>query len=746
MRNSIPFTEKPTLAGYTDRLSAAPGEPLALHVSASAPRVHLDVVRLLCGDRAPGGPGERLVPVEVDGAGDIPGGVQRVARGSFALTPAIAPGPDASFTVEVWVWPTAPGSGARQGIVARPGHFALLLDGDGALVLEVGGSTAARIAGGPRERRWTRVCARYDAADGDATLTLQSEAWPPVAEAAAGEAHGPAAVSKAVPVLLAASAVDSSFAHPAGVDTFDGKLEAPRLWHAVVADGDLEAVTPAGAWALGDVTLGGSVVPDVAGGAHGTVFNLPSRPATGHGWTGAEQHPDRDPAGYGGCHFHTDDLDDCRWAVSATLRLPADLPSGVYGARLRAADQEDIVPFFVRPPRGTASADIAILYPTVSYGAYANERMQDRPFVQEPGVLGRAILPDAGDLTLRAHPEYGASLYDSHADGSGVTFSSFRRPVLNMRPGHRNWQTHAPRALSADLYLADWLDRERLPADTLTDHDLHTEGADLVSRYRVLITGCHPEYYTAAMLDALEAWLDAGGRLMYLGGNGFYWVTSIDPEHPHVVEVRRGVCGIRTWESAAGEHHHTSTGELGGLWRNRGRSPNALVGVGFAAQGFDDAAPGYVQQPDAGDPRAAFALEGIARDEPIGDFGLSMGGAASDEIDRHDVRYGSPQAALVLASSRGGHSDFVLLVCEDIPVTHLKIDGTTCDDVRADIVLMPTANGGGVFSVGSIGWTAAMAVDRYANNAARMTMNVLRRFLDPAPLDLTPTSKEGAAS
>jgi N,N-dimethylformamidase len=387
---------------------------------------------------------------------------------------------------------------------------------------------------------------------------------------------------------------------------------------------------------------------------------------------------------------------------------------------------------------------VAILFPTVSYGAYANERMQDRPFVHEPGVMGRTIVPDRGDDLLRAHPELGNSLYDTHPDGSGVAFSSFRRPVLNMRPWHRNWQTQAPRAFSADLYVVDWLDRMGVDADALTDHDLHREGADLLAPYRVLITGCHPEYWTAAMHDALRAWLGAGGRLMYLGGNGFYWVTSIDPARRHVVEIRRGVCGIRCWESAAGEMHHASTGELGGLWRNRGRSPNALVGVGFAAQGFDDAAPGYRQLPGARDPRAAFVMEGIEPDAAIGDFGHSMGGAASDEIDRHDPRYGSPPEAIVLATSQGGHSDYVLLVCEDVPVTHLRLGGTTCDDVRADITLMPTAEGGAVFSVGSIGWTAAMACNDYDNNVARMSANVLRRFRDPAPLDLAHVPMEEA--
>jgi N,N-dimethylformamidase len=202
-----------------------------------------------------------------------------------------------------------------------------------------------------------------------------------------------------------------------------------------------------------------------------------------------------------------------------------------------------------------------------------------------------------------------------------------------------------------------------------------------------------------------------------------------------VIEVQRGTCGIRCWESAAGETHHVTTGEPGGLWRNRGRSPNTLVGVGFAAQGFDDHAPGYRRLPGSHDPRVAFAFDGI-NEEVIGDFGLAMGGAAGDEIDRHDPRYGSPPEALVLASSQGAHSDYVMLVCEDMPVTHPNLGGSTCPDVRADITLMPTANGGAVFSTSSIAWTASLSWHGYENNVARLTANVLRRFLDPRAIVL----------
>ncbi len=36
-----------------------------------------------------------------------------------------------------------------------------------------------------------------------------------------------------------------------------------------------------------------------------------------------------------------------------------------------------------------------------------------------------------------------------------------------------------------------------------------------------IMTGAHPEYTSAAMMHALAGYIRDGGRLMYLGGNGF---------------------------------------------------------------------------------------------------------------------------------------------------------------------------------------------------------------------------------
>jgi N,N-dimethylformamidase len=214
---------------------------------------------------------------------------------------------------------------------------------------------------------------------------------------------------------------------------------------------------------------------------------------------------------------------------------------------------------------------------------------------------------------------------------------------------------------------------------------------------------------------------------MYLGGNGFYWVTGMRTDAPHLLEVRRGVSGIRAWTSHPGEVTLSLTGEQGGLWRYRGKTPNSLCGIGFASEGWGGA-PGYVRMPDSLDPRAAFIFDGIGSDEIIGDFGYIMGGAAGDEIDRFDRTLGSPDETLRLATTELRHSDYYQLVVEDCAFVLPGLGGTQEPRVRADITYLEDINGGAVFSTGSINWIGSLMWNCGANNVSTMTMNVLRSF------------------
>ena len=216
------------------------------------------------------------------------------------------------------------------------------------------------------------------------------------------------------------------------------------------------------------------------------------------------------------------------------------------------------------------------------------------------------------------------------------------------------------------------------------------------------------------------------------GGNGFYWVTSYHPDKPHLIEVRKGESGSRAWQARPGEYYHSTSGERGGLWRNRARSPQKLVGVGFSAQGFD-ASSYFRRMPDSFDPRVRFIFEGIGDDEPIGNFGLVGGGAAGHELDRYDLQLGTPPHALLLASSEG-HSDNYQHVVEEVYFMFAGLGGTQDSGVRADMVYFSTSNGGAVFSAGSISWCGSLSHNGYENNVSRLTGNVLTRFVQDDPI------------
>ena len=108
------------------------------------------------------------------------------------------------------------------------------------------------------------------------------------------------------------------------------------------------------------------------------------------------------------------------------------------------------------------------------------------------------------------------------------------------------------REFNADTHIVDWLEQQGIDYDVVTDDDVHAEGFRLLSQYKTIITGSHPEYFSAEMWDASKSYVNSGGRMMVLGGNGFYWRIAYHRVLPGVMEVRRCGPAIRTWETQPG--------------------------------------------------------------------------------------------------------------------------------------------------------------------------------------------------
>ena len=99
-----------SIAGYLDRLSAAPGETVEVKVgSYGAKTYRADLRRIVQGDVNPEGPGYRDEPVPLDLGGERPALAQPIRPGSRVVVrdPGRLLSGLGSFTIATAIWPTA---------------------------------------------------------------------------------------------------------------------------------------------------------------------------------------------------------------------------------------------------------------------------------------------------------------------------------------------------------------------------------------------------------------------------------------------------------------------------------------------------------------------------------------------------------------------------------------------------------------------------------------------------------------
>ncbi|WP_147437785.1 N,N-dimethylformamidase beta subunit family domain-containing protein [Streptomyces radicis] len=745
----------PRVMGYTDRISYRPGDTVALHVSTSAAHWRGELVRLSALEIPSAGVRRRTE--DVPGAEPVAarGIDQRTATGSYARFDGVPPLGKGGLLVALALMPTTPGDPAFGPQVALA-HAAdgtgwwvgLAPDGRACVgVCTTAGPVSLAVGEPLAAGRWVEVRATIPGRPGErltievtpaGTVASNRFVGPPGDTATAAAVIGARVVPARGPLLWGCRSLGAG-GRPEM--SFDGRLENPVIVADASATGSRRelAAHPAAvaAWDLGaDIGPAGvaatSRVTDASGrGHHGVTAHHPHRAVTASGWDGTVTDARFAPHAYAAIHFHRDDLTDCGWASQGGIALPPDLRSGVYAVRLTAADgTEDLVPVFVGPPEGSATAPLLLVMPTSSYLAYANDHVGvDSPRTQ----VWSQMVPTLDDFELfrDARRELGLSLYEVHGDGSPVFYSSWRRPILTMR--ERVYDHNAPVwQFTGDMQIVDWLDRTGRAFDVATDVDVHREGAALLSRYAAVMTGSHPEYASGPMLDAYEGYASTGGRLLSMGGNGMYWVTAFDPCDEQVIEIRRWG-GTQAWCADPGEYHLSFTGEPGGIWRFRGRAPQKTFGVGFVAAGNPGASAGYRRATD--DPRVAWVFDGVLNARGERDFGRHgvSGGAAGLEIDSASAQLGTSPDAVVLATSFG-HSDDMLEARENFNMTSRILGGGRNPRVRSDLVLVPRAGGGAVFATGSIAFAGALHDADGETPVGRLLGNVIDRFLSNTPV------------
>jgi N,N-dimethylformamidase len=188
------------------------------------------------------------------------------------------------------------------------------------------------------------------------------------------------------------------------------------------------------------------------------------------------------------------------------------------------------------------------------------------------------------------------------------------------------------------------------------------------------------------------------------------------------MEVRRGRgLGARTWDGRPGEINLSITGEIGDLWRERGRSEFSVVGTGMTMMGFGPARP-YSRRIAGDTEDYAWVFEGVT-EHSFGMSGTVLGGAAGYEVDRTDRALGTHPETVVLAVATGFDESYATDPNEFFPTPKDR------DRARvAKMVMRRTPQGGLIFGTGSVAWCGALPSAGETTSAGQITANVLRRM------------------
>lgn len=339
-------------------------------------------------------------------------------------------------------------------------------------------------------------------------------------------------------------------------------------------------------------------------------------------------------------------------------------------------------PWVVAP--GRPSSDTAVLASNITWNAYND-------FGGRSNYVASIKLPDQPTVNPRQEEIWFTDPAEQPWVGETYDPLSFDRPEpLNVIDETESitdlmLRRGAEHVAPAEWRLLGWLEREGFAYDLYAETQLHS-GVLRLDDYRVLILSTHPEYWTKLMYDRLNSWVrERGGKVMYLGGNGINCEVEMLDEQTMVV------------------HNTNLTGvpeaERDDRFGRRNPSAAGLLGIGSTFAGYETGAPYRILEPD----HWVFRGLGAKHGDLVGTRSLDMrcpGGASGHETDK--IVTASPTYAKLLAK------------------------GTNPDEGGGEMVLVEHPDGGTVFSVGSISYTCAVAVDPAIS---RITANVLGRFL-----------------
>lgn len=226
----------------------------------------------------------------------------------------------------------------------------------------------------------------------------------------------------------------------------------------------------------------------------------------------------------------------CGWPVALDFEIGAHWRSGVYIVRTQAladgriADTHDHL-LIVRPDH-TAGAPgrLLLIAATATWTAY-NDWGGSNHYQGYTGPKGDLFSAEL-------------SLHRPLAKGFAVLPSDAPRPVLTEPPArmaeprypHMEWayaNGYSKKYASAgwasyERHFVRWAEASGYQVDIISQTDLHFR-PEIISAYPCLVMVGHCEYWSWQMRDAIDAYVDQGGRIARFAGN-FLWQIRLEDE------------------------------------------------------------------------------------------------------------------------------------------------------------------------------------------------------------------------
>lgn len=365
---------------------------------------------------------------------------------------------------------------------------------------------------------------------------------------------------------------------------------------------------------------------------------------------------------------------------------------------------------------------------------------------------GRCMYSGAAHLSFERPLEHGYLLRPTDPDGFDGRVTSVVAGDLEHERLQRYQADHEVPLWTAssgwfsfERRFGEWAATQGIGLDYALDIDLH-QNPGLLDERQVLLTVGHSEYWTAAMRDHVDAWVDGGGRWAIMSGNTCFWQVRIDD---HVMTCHKGAAR-RDDPAMVGDR-----GTVSSMWSDPiiGRPENETTGLSFTRGGYHrigravpDGPGGYtVHRPD----HWALQGTGVGAGDVIGADAITVGyevdGCALDgeEPPSPTGEDGTPVDMDVVATAPARLISITDDVCEaplalwasvdppgDLEGTSMILFGDASDENVARIAdgrcVMGTfrRGQGEVFNAGSADWIHGLADPVIS----RITANVLARF------------------